>query len=220
MNRNNVRDDAQKFVTFLNSQLSPTLAQLIRELVVRGGRNQPSTVAELAAAVGVRTEQARSELATLSNLDIDDEGRVIGLHRASSTAPHKFTVDGAVLYGCASDTLTFPVIIDRPGVVESTCPVTGRPIRIEVTPTEVVSVDPPEAVVSKVRPTEGVGDLVTDICGNGRFFASPEAAESWLTHNPQGEVVPVAEEFDINRLATTEIGHAALSNERSAGGCC
>ena len=63
--------------------------------------------------------------------------------------PHKFTLDSRIVYGwCASDALMFPVILAKSGVVESSRPVTGRPIRVGVNADAVLRVDPPEAVVS------------------------------------------------------------------------
>jgi alkylmercury lyase len=34
-------------------------------------------------------------------------------------------------------------MLGRPGVVESVCPATGQPVRVELTPDRVLSVDPP-----------------------------------------------------------------------------
>ena len=80
--------------------------------------------------------------------------------------------------------LEFPVLLDRPGRIESTCPVTGRPSCVEVTPSEVLTVDPPEAVVSTVRPTQAVTDI--RVYGDlGNFFSSPGAATDWLARNPR-----------------------------------
>ena len=37
---------------------------------------------------------------------------------------------------CASDALTFPVVLGRPGIIEATCGSTGQPIRVELRPVE------------------------------------------------------------------------------------
>ncbi len=87
--------------------------------------------------------------------------------------------------------------------------VPGRPIRVEVTPGEVQRVDPPETVVSKVRPAVQVADIDAEICALGSFFASPQAAESWLACHPEGMVPPVAGEFAIIRQTMIELGWAA-----------
>jgi hypothetical protein len=110
---------------------------------------------------------------------------------------------------CTSDALELPVLLDRPGVAESTCPATGQPIRVELTPTEVLTVDPPDAVVSTVRPTQAVTDIRT-YCDLGNFFSSPDAASDWLTHNPQGQITTVADDFEITRQSLIEVGWVLL----------
>ncbi|MGV9386449.1 organomercurial lyase [Nonomuraea sp. NPDC003707] len=47
------------------------------------------------------------------------------------------------------------------------------------------------------------------MCNLGSFFASRQAAAGWLSAHPDGEVVPVAEEFDVVRQAMTQLGWAA-----------
>lgn len=92
-------------------------------------------------------------------MERDERGRLVGFGLTLHPTPHAFTSDRRTLYAwCATDALQFPGSLDRAGVVESTCPATGTRIRVELTRTEVLDVDPPEAVVSKVRPTEPVGD--------------------------------------------------------------
>jgi alkylmercury lyase len=51
------------------------------------------------------------------------------------------------------------VLLDKSGIVESVCPATRTRIRIEVTPDGVRPVDPPDAVVSEVRPDHPVEDM-------------------------------------------------------------
>lgn len=80
-------------------------------------------------------------------------------------------------------------------------------------PPEVVSVDPPQAVVSKVRPTEGVTNILTEVCGLGHFYSSPDAAADWLAHHPDGFVDTVADDFAIHRRGAIELGWAAPVDE-------
>lgn len=123
--------------------------------------------------------------------------------------PHHFTFDGRIVFGwCASDALMFSVLLDTPGIVESTCPVSGQRIRADVTPRALLLVDPPDAVVSEVRPSERVGDVRADICAVGHFFSSREMAAGWLAQYPQGLLNSVAEDFDIHRQMMVELGWA------------
>jgi alkylmercury lyase len=162
-------------------------------------------------------EELRAELARHPGTDWDDDGRIVGFGLTLRPTPNKFTFDGRTVYGfCASDVLAFPVILGRPGVAESTCPVTGRHIRVEATPDRVIRVDPPEAVVSKVRPDHAVADVRTEVCALGSFFSSSEAAADWLAHYPQGKIVPITEDFEVTRQAMIELGWAAPGDETMA----
>ena len=139
--------------------------------------------------------------------DWDDDGRVVGFGLTLRPTPHRFVVDGQVLYTwCATDTLIFPAILGRPANVESRCPVTAGRIRLEVAPDGVVSVDPPLTVVSQVHPAEVVDDIRGVVCRHGHFFSSAEAARDWAAEHTEGAVLPVADAFDRARAACEGLG--------------
>jgi alkylmercury lyase len=142
--------------------------------------------------------------------DWDDHGRIVGFGVSIRPTPHAFSFDGGTIYGwCATAALELPIILGRAGVGTSTCPATGAPIRVELTPDRVVRVDPAEAVVSTVRPTEAVTDIRAEICNLGSFFNSPEAAADWLTNHPQGHVDPITTEFAITQRVMNQLGWTA-----------
>jgi alkylmercury lyase len=203
-----ITEDAQRVVSLIRAQFGlPDLGLHLSRLLADG---EPVTVERAAAAGGWRVEELRAELARHPGTDWDEQGRIVGLGLTLRPTPHRFTFDGQTVYGfCASDALAFPVVLGRPGVVESRCPVTDRHIRVEVTPSRVVRADPPEAVVSKVRPDRAVADVRAEVCALGNFFSSSEAAADWLAHYPQGKVVPITEDFEITRQAMIELGWAA-----------
>jgi alkylmercury lyase len=202
--------DAQRLVALIRAQfgLPDLLAHLTRLLAASG---EPVTVERAAAAGRWTPEQVRAELARHPGVDWTEDGRIAGFGMTLRPTPHRFaTGDGQTGYGfCASDALSYPVILGRPGVVESTCPSTGQPIRVEVTPEEVVSVDPPETVVSRLRPEAAVADVRAEICALGNFFASPEAAADWQAHHPDTALVPIRQDFEVTREAAVELGWAA-----------
>ncbi len=170
----------------------------------------PVPVDRVAVAVGWSAERVRGALRA-HPVEWDDQGRLIGFGMTLRPTPHKFTFEGRSLYGwCASDTLMFPVLLGKPGLIESLCPVTGKPVRVEVTPDGVRSVDPREAAVSAVRPDRRVKNVRTEICHLGHFFSSREAAAAWLEANPQGLLHTVEEDFEIHRrVAEQQMGWAA-----------
>jgi len=171
---------------------------------------EPVTVEQTAAAGGWSPDEVRGELARHLGLDWDEHGRLVGFVLTPRRTPHRFTFGDRTVYAfCASDALLFPVLLERPGVIESTCPATGRPIRVEVPPDTATSTAPAQAVVSRIRPDHAVADLRAEICSLGDFFSSPEAATDWLAHNPHGTVVPIAEDFETTRRAVIELGWTA-----------
>jgi alkylmercury lyase len=172
---------------------------------------KPVTVEHAAETGGWTVEQVRTELARHPGVDWTDDGRIVGFGATLRPTPHRFTTsDGRTLYGfCASDALTYPVILARPGRIESTCPSSGQPIRVEITPDQVTLVDPATAVVSRIRPDAAVADVRAEICALGNFFTSARAAADWQARHPQGELVPIAEDFQVNREAMAELGGTA-----------
>ncbi|GAB3740337.1 hypothetical protein GCM10028864_04010 [Microlunatus parietis] len=72
-----------------------------------------------------------------------------------------------------------------------------------------ISVDPPTAVVSKIRPDQPVADVRAEICNLGNFFASLEAATGWQNANPNGLLASVADDYAITRQAMIKLGWAS-----------
>ncbi|TDO44720.1 alkylmercury lyase [Kribbella sp. VKM Ac-2527] len=200
--------EAQHLVKLMRAQFGlPDLMLHLTRLLAVG---QPVTVDEVAAAGGWTVDQLRTELARHPSVEWDDDGRIAGFGLTLRATRHRFTFDDRTVYAfCATDTFEFPVILGRPGVVESVCPATGQTIRVELAPDRVLSVDPPQAVVTKIRPDHPVDDVRAEICDLGSFFASPQAAGDWLTHHPDGAIAPVHEDFEITRQAITQLGWAA-----------
>lgn len=168
---------------------------------------EPVELDRLAAASGWPVAEVDAALDEQSGAERDDRGRLVGLALTLRPTSHRFTVDGRTLYAwCASDTLMFPVILGRPGLVESTCPQTGRPVRVEVGPDRIERIDPPEAVVSAVRPTGAVADVRAETCNLGHFYSSPAAAGAWADEHPDGYVLSVDEAFRVDREVIVRLG--------------
>jgi alkylmercury lyase len=147
-------------------------------------------VAELAALLdgwwGVQTEN----------------GRIVAFRGLSvAEAPHRMKVDGRNLHTwCAWDTLFLPELIARPAQVESTCPVTGGPVSLEVGPEGPRDVSPAGAVLSFLRPATSFGDdVIHSFCRFVHFFASPAAAATWTAGHPGTFVISIEEGFEIGR---------------------
>lgn len=207
-----IQEGTERFLLSMHGNLDANERDIIPLLARMAVDDELVTIDRLVTATGWDPEAIRVALVKFPQVDFDEQGRITGLYAQSPHWSIPFTVDGRTLYGCASDTLTFPVILGRAGVVEATCPATGTPIRIELTPTGVRSVDPPRAVVSKVRPTEGITNMLAEVCGLGHFYSSPDAAADWLARNPDGFVDTVADDFEIHRRGITALGWAVPLN--------
>ncbi|OLS99350.1 hypothetical protein BJF90_39250 [Pseudonocardia sp. CNS-004] len=205
-----ITQDAQRLVALIRAQfgLPDLIAHMTRLLAAS---SDPVTVDQAATAGGWTPEQVRAELARHPGVDWTEDGRIAGFGMTLHPTPHRFTTDdGQTGYGfCASDALSYPVILGHPSLIESTCPITAQPIRVEVTPDEIVSVDPPGAVVSRLRPEAAVADVRAEICALGNFFASAEAGAGWQTRHPDTTLVLITQDFQVTREAAIELGWAA-----------
>jgi alkylmercury lyase len=168
---------------------------------------EPVALAQLATAAGWSVEDVEAALRAQTSAERDDQGRLVGLALTLRPTTHRVTIDGRTLFAwCASDTLMVPVIVGRSAVVESTCPQTGQAIRVELTPDGVERVDPPDAVVSAVRPAGQLADVRSDTCDHGHFFSSIEASAAWADAHPEGHIHPVEEAFELDRQVIKRLG--------------
>ena len=107
--------------------------------------------------------------------------------------------------GCALDLLYYAPLV-RPSLqLEETCPTTGTPIRLEFTSERVVRVEPAGTVLPVLNPQtldqlEGMSteEIDANLCVQGPFFSSAEAAQEWLETHPGGRVFPVREAWDLS----------------------
>lgn len=192
---------------------SALLAPLLRLLA----SGNPVEVTTLAAAAGRTIEQARAQLAKLPDTEYDDEGRVVGHGLTLLPTPHRFTLDGVRLYTwCALDTLIFPLILDREAHIESASPTGGQPIRLTAGPRGPRDVEPATAVVSLVNPDD-ITEIRSTFCNHVHFFTSAADARSWLQTTPGGQVMPVAEAFNLAaQLAAAFLSRCSYRNSPSA----
>jgi alkylmercury lyase len=205
-----ISQDARTLAGLIRAQfgLHRLLPHLVRLLSAAG---EPVTIEHTAASGGWTVRQVRTELDRHPGVDWHTDGRIVGFGATLRPTPHRFIPDqGRTIYGfCASDALTYPVILDQPGVIDSICPVTGRHIRVDATPDRVTSTDPTTTVVSRIRPDTAVADVRAEICALGSFFASADDAADWQAHHSDGTLVPVREDFEVNREAMIELGWTA-----------
>ncbi len=161
---------------------------------------EPVTAEHISTATGKPIEEVRQVISTLSNVELDEQDRVVGYGLTLVPTPHRFEVDGKQLYAwCALDTLMFPELIGRTVHIESPCRGTGKPVRLTVEPGRVVSVEPSTSVVSIVTPDD-MSSIRSAFCNEVHFFSSPNAAQNWLNQHPGASVLPVGDAFELGHL--------------------
>ncbi|MDT5144827.1 MAG: alkylmercury lyase, partial [Mycobacterium sp.] len=180
---------------------------LMRTAVHLLAHGKPVTITELAAGAGV-------EVADLTNapaghdIEYDDQQRIIGWGLTLNRTPHTYIVDGHHLYTwCAADTLLFPAILGHPARIESRCPTTDTVIRVTVDPRSgVIELSPATAVISIPGSQEMDTNRVrATTCNPGRFFATAQAAQDWLSAHPDGTVLPVADAYPQLRPISNQL---------------
>jgi alkylmercury lyase len=171
--------------------------KLMRTAIRLLAEGKPVTVQELASDAGVEVDDLSTAPAG-QDIEYDDQHRIIGWGLTLNPTPHTYIVDGHHLYAwCAADTLMFPAILGRPARIESRCPTTHTDIHLTVDPQAGVShLFPATAVISIPGSQEMDTTRVrATTCNPGRYFATAEAANDWLTQHPDGSVLPVADAY-------------------------
>ncbi len=123
--------------------------------IARSGAISPE---EFASKRGIEPSRAKELFAELARMGVqlDEQGNVVGAALTARQTAHRVRVGGKELYAwCALDTLFIPGLLGEEAEVSSTCPGSGEPVRITVTPDGVRDFSPADAVVSVVLPNGG-----------------------------------------------------------------
>lgn len=181
--------------------------EVVPYLVRAIAKGAPVSIQDLADTASLPVSAAERMLRTQPGTDWDEHGRLVGFGLTLRPTAHRYTVAGRMLYTfCATDALLFTHILGEPAVAESNCPKTSIPIRIELTPRSVVSIDPPAAVVSQLFDRSLLADIRHNVCDHGHFFASADAASGWVGEHPDGRVLAVADAFEQSRRDIEQLG--------------
>jgi alkylmercury lyase len=176
---------------------------LCRVLVRFLAGGHPVTPERLATALQMKAEQVAEALASLADLEVDQSGHVVGWGLTFIPTPHRFLVQGKQFYTwCALDALTYPALLQVVASVESSCPVSGAPVTLSVTPAGVHDLTPPGSVVSLVIPEPGSscnGDRGS-FCTQSLFFRSRRDALLWQASSPSARLLAVADAYQVGHL--------------------
>src|SRR5216683_2271298 len=95
---------------------------------------KPVRLPQLASSSHRSLEEIEAQLPSL-DVRLDQEGHVLASGLSLVTTRHQFHLGEQALYTwCALDTLAFAPLLGRTARVISSCPVTGKTIRLTVTP--------------------------------------------------------------------------------------
>lgn len=209
MSENSSCGDAAFISSVEGFEAFPHLVRLI-------ARGQPVELLEIAQFAQRPVAEVERVLRAQPGTDWDDQGRLIGFGLTQLPTEHRYIVDGRTLHTwCATDTLLFTLILGMAAVAESTCPATGQAIRVELDPEAVISVEPHEAVISERHQGAEVGNLRSEVCDEGHFYASHAAAQGWASDHPEGEVLSVTDAFERCRQACQELGWLGTSEAQT-----
>ena len=176
---------------------------LCRTLIRLLAHGYPVTPERVATVLQMTAEQVAEVLASLADLEVDHSGHVVGWGLTFIPTPHRFLVQGQQFYTwCALDALIYPALLQLPASVESSCPVSGAPVTLSVTPTGVHDLTPASAMVSLVIPEPGSscnGDRGS-FCTQSLFFRSRREALRWQASSKSARLLSVAEAYRVGHL--------------------
>lgn len=158
---------------------------LTRPIVLLLARGKPVAIDELAAATGVPAGRLKTVLQRSPYAEWSGDGRLEGFGLTLRPTPHSVRTDGVELYvWTAADAFISAVLLERRVRISTSCHVTGVPIRVEVSPSGVLEVEPPTAVVTALASPATHDRLRWLDASRQVFFRSPQAAWTWIEEKP------------------------------------
>lgn len=177
--------------------------ELVPALFAQLGRGQPVAVTELAETVGWSEAQLVDYLGALWGIRFDEAGRIAGFW-GLDTAPtqHHLGLPGRTLYAwCAWDTLFLPAFLGESALIESQCPLSSVPIRLEVGPGGVAWTRPEEIRLGLIPPdSQAVRAGVQEaFCCGVRFLGGLETAGRWQREHPDGYLLTPSQGYQLGQ---------------------
>ena len=186
----------------LAEQLRCEQEDLCLPILQQVSRGKFLTKAELGAELQLDQDELERRLMQLPDTEFDQQGNILGWGVTLVPTSHRFQIRGTPLFTwCAFDTVLFPPSLGAPAHVQSTCPVTGHPIKFVVTPEgNVQDLHPAGSVLSLIIPAERRDCVRATFCQHSLFFESEQAASIWLTAHPEAVVLSIEDAAFVGRL--------------------
>ncbi len=182
--------------TFPTPHEAPLAITLLR-LLAEGA---PVSTLALAHRSDRPADEVERRLAAWPNVERDGRGRVVAFSGLTlrPTPSHVHHRQPHALHLVRWDTLFLPEPLERTARVRSTCPATGQPVSLTVTPQSVQDVNPAGAVVSIVVP-QSTDDTRSTFCCHVMFLGSPNAGRAWTATRPNSALLSVEQAHELGR---------------------
>jgi alkylmercury lyase len=215
MEKQTLNDLAEQFVSEIGSDSYSRFAKILGLLA----NGRPVAVDGVAKELDVHREEVKKFL-TRYGAEFDSAGNLVGLGLTLVPTPHSFEVDGHKLYAwCATDTLLFPILLNKAANVETTDPVTGTKIRLTVSPRAVDRVEPNGAVLSFSSYLDAT-DVRGTFCNIGHWFASRKTGEEYASKHKGVVILTPGEVQDVLKVVNEKTNGGPEQNQSEAPGCC
>jgi len=205
-------------------------------------KGRPVTAEDLAARTALPLEVVADAFQEIKKRggEFNEDGHVVGDALTLNPTPHRFHLNGQMLYTwCALDTIFLPGLLEETAVVESTCPVTGEAIRLTITPDGVTQYSPAGTVLSIAVPgvscnregpagEAGRAAKAGESCQQMYFFSTSIAAEEWVKDYPGVVIFTVEQAWQLakvhwidRRQQPESVAYAEdQTNSAGDGACC
>jgi alkylmercury lyase len=186
----------------LTAQLRCEQEDLCRPILQQVTRGKPVAPAALRASLQVSQDELEQCLAKLPEIEFDQAGNIVGLGATLVPTSHRLQIGSKLLYTwCAFDTVLFPPSLHVEAQVQSTCPVSGRPITFGATPEgTVLDLFPAGSVMSLIVPANRSDCTRATFCQQSLFFQSEQGAATFLADHPDVLLLSVEEAAYVGRL--------------------
>lgn len=204
----------ETIATQLAEQLRCEQEDLCLPILSQVTRGKSLEKAALAASLHLGQEELEQRLLHLHDTEFDQHGNIIGWGVTLVPTRHRFHIHEQDLFTwCAFDTVLFPPWLGAAARVNSTCPVTGRPIAFDATPEGTIkNLIPANCVMTLLIPAERRDCVRAIFCERSLFFASEEAASTFLKAHPEAVLLSIEEAAYVGKLVAQARVIAAASD--------
>jgi alkylmercury lyase len=183
-----------------------------RQIVQHVARGKPVTRAVLSASLRMSQHHLSEQMVHLPDVEVDQAGNILGWGLTLVPTPYRLQMrEQELSTWCAFDTIQLPPVLQAEARVHSTCAVTDSPISFVVSAEEAIRDLTPAARLSLIVPEHcgdagdngGATSVRATFCQQSLFFASEQAASTFLAAQPGAMLLPLEEAVHLSWLIAT-----------------